>query len=200
MVDDRREEAGSNTPPGWYPDPGGSGNLFYWDGTRWTGDVHEPVVSKSQGVSATLQGLGRARMLVFGGGVALAVSPFLPWVKVILLGNLSLFQLFDAAGRGTGWAWASVVGGGAAALVALRERDSSAVRGVGFAVGLLGGALAIYALVDLRHDLREVQGLATIGIGPYVAVAGCVAMVIGAVLARKRTRTPSIRNLDRGDP
>ena len=176
------QDADGGAVPGWYPDPRGSGNLFYWDGSRWTGDVHSPP----SGSSTRLGGLGRNRLLVIAGGVALALSPFMTWVKVILLGDLSLFQLFDAADRGNGWAWAAVVAGIAAAVVALRQENPSAVRGTALAVGLLGGALAIYALADLRQELRDAHGLAQIGIGPYVAISGCVAMVAGGWMAGER--------------
>jgi hypothetical protein len=121
---------------------------------------------------------------VLGGGVALAIAPFLTWVNVVLLGNLSLFQLFTAAGRSDGLAWGAVIAGGAASFAAWREGSSAVVRWTGLAVGLLGGALAVYALAGLRHDIREAHGLAAIGIGPYIAIAGCSAMVLGALVSK----------------
>lgn len=172
--------------PGWYPDPRGSGNLFYWDGSKWTGDVHSSQGSPAP--TTVSRSPGHHRRLVIGGGLALAISPFLTWVKVILLGNLSLFQLFEAAGRSNGWAWAAVLAGLAAAFLAFKYQDPITVRRVGLAIGLLGGFFATYALVDLRNDLRDAHGLAAIGIGPYIAVGGCVAMVVGAVMAKSTSR------------
>lgn len=166
---------------GWYPDPQGSGNMLYWDGEKWTGDVHAP----SPAAQPQRRRETSVRLMI-GGGVALAISPLLPWVKVVLLGNLSLFQLFDAAGRSDGWAWIAVIAGLTAAVLAFREGKPTTVWRVALGVGLLGGALALYALVVLRDEVSEASGLATVGIGPYVAVAGCVAMVIGALKARAR--------------
>ena len=42
----------SGPPPGWYPDPGGSGQLRYWDGTRWGADLR-PAGSVPPGPSST---------------------------------------------------------------------------------------------------------------------------------------------------
>jgi peptidoglycan/LPS O-acetylase OafA/YrhL len=172
-------------PAGWYADPRGSGNLLYWDGTRWTGDVHS---TPKPAAGRPSYPRSRASMVVVGGGAALAISPFLTWVQVILLGNLSLFQLFTAAGRSSALAWGAVVAGAAAAIVALRNTRPSTVRGTALAVGLLGGALAVYALVVLRHELRDAHGLAVIGIGPYIAIAGCIAMVAGALISKREER------------
>jgi Protein of unknown function (DUF2510) len=33
---------------GWHPDPLGSGNLRYFDGSAWTGNVHKPEQAVTQ--------------------------------------------------------------------------------------------------------------------------------------------------------
>ncbi|MDX6635749.1 MAG: hypothetical protein QOF06_1952 [Solirubrobacterales bacterium] len=133
--------------------------------------------------------MDRGTLAVIIGGIALAISPFLPWVRVILLGNLSLFQLFEAAGHSATLAWATVIAGGATGVTAYRARTVSTIRLTGVIVGVLGGLLAVYALIGLREELNDAQGLATVAIGPYVAVAGCAAMAIGGWVA-KTARDP----------
>ena len=186
------EDAGQNdsirvsrADAGWYPDPKGSGNLFYWDGSKWTGAVRGPPAVRPR----SARGIEASHGLVIGGGAALAISPFLSWVRVFLLGNLSLFQLLEVAGSSKGLAWGAVLAGLGAAGIALVYRAPSTTLVVGLVVGLLGAALAILALVGLRHDVRETDGFAAVGLGAYIAIGGCGAMVIGALLSLPPRRT-----------
>lgn len=111
-------------------------------------------------------------------------------MKVVLLGNLSLFLLYSAAGRSRLWPWAAVIACGLIAAAAVDNRRREAMRFAAMLVGLLGGMMAVYALVGLRHDIREADGPAVIGIGPYVAIGGCVAMVVGGLLAKPAPEHP----------
>jgi len=54
------------------------------------------------------------------------------------------------------------------------------------------GPIAMISSFWLPPRLRDAHGLAVVGIGPYVAVGGCVAMAIGGVMSKKdqSTSTP----------
>jgi hypothetical protein len=177
------EQSGPQAKPGWYPDPNGSGSLFYWDGSAWSGQVRSPQAGAANSSSGKI---GNPEGLVGGGGLAIAVAPFLTWVKVVLFGNLTLFQLYEIAGSSKALPWATVIAGVGAAAAAFIHRSRQVIFVVGLCVGLVGGALALYALVGLRTELDDAHGYAAVGIGPYVGVAGCIAMVVGALMLRPR--------------
>ena len=43
-------------PPGWYPAPGSSNALRWWDGIRWTGEVRDADGAGDAGTSAAAAG------------------------------------------------------------------------------------------------------------------------------------------------
>lgn len=167
-------------PAGWYPDPKDGSRQQYWDGADWTGQTWPPTTAQASAKPWP-------RNLIIGGAAGLALSPFLPWIKVVFLGNLSLFDIYSLDGGSDFWPWAPIIGAAAVLAWIFGKREPQEVRSVALVVGLLGGALAAYVLIKLRQDISDTNGLAAVGFGPYVCVAACIALVVGAL----NTRVPT---------
>ena len=56
-------------PPGWYPAPGSSSALGWWDGIRWTGEVRDADDAGDAGTPAAALGASSA-----GAGVGTAAA------------------------------------------------------------------------------------------------------------------------------
>jgi len=176
-------DGADSSPAGWYPDPLSVATYRFWDGAHWTNNVSGGAVGGAQG----FRGWRKGQTLIGLGGVTLAVSPFLTWVKVVLIGNLNLFQLLQASGHHSGdLAWGAVLAGGAVALDAWIVRAKP--RTVGVMVGGSAGVVAVIEFVHLVHDVRQLDGLVTTSYGPWLAVLGCATMVVGGMFPERRRK------------
>jgi hypothetical protein len=104
---------------------------------------------------------------------------------VVLLGDLNLFQLLNAGGNEGGGAWIAVGIGATVIFVAFTAAKASTVRLTAMISGLLAGAYAAVALTSMIDDVEQASGLAQMEWGPYIAVAGCAAMVVAALLKER---------------
>jgi hypothetical protein len=175
-------DGAGSSPAGWYPDPLSVATYRFWDGDQWTSNVSGGAVGGAKGS----RGWRKGRTLIALGGVTLAVSPFLTWVKVVLIGDLNLLQLLQASGHGGALAWGAVLVGGVVALNVLAV--GAKPRTVGITMGGTAGLVAVIEFVHLVHDIRQLDGLVTISYGPWFAVIGCAMMVVGGLLPERRSK------------
>jgi hypothetical protein len=175
-------EGESPAPAGWYSDPLSVAERRYWDGKEWTEHLH----SESAKPSAAESKRDLPRLAVALGAFGIAVSPFMSWVNVDLLGSLDLFQLAEASGHGVGAIWAVVLVGLIAALVAWRTKRRWLLRVTGLFVGLVGGFVASAAVAGMIEGVRETEGIVSMSVGVWVAVAGCASMVLGSLFSFRR--------------
>ncbi|MGV0853060.1 DUF4352 domain-containing protein [Mycolicibacterium phlei] len=58
----------TQTPPGWYPDPSGSGRQMYWDGQGWAAPQAPAAVKKSSGKGTAWVVVAVVLLILFGIG------------------------------------------------------------------------------------------------------------------------------------
>lgn len=132
----------------------------------------------------------RALVLVVG-GILLAVSPFLAWVRILGLFNVDLFTLLRAAGDPSDWAWVAVViglGVAVAGIGALYEGGETTARVGAAAVAVFVLAAGASGVTQLVHVVTESRGLVGFGPGLFLAGLSEVAIVLGVALPRRVTR------------
>ena len=123
-------------------------------------------------------------ILIGVGGALFAVSPFLPWVNIVFLGNLNLLNLTAQAHSIAVLPSAmSLVGFGITVSAVARVRVAPLSLIVGAIVGtaiLLGGG----DLSDLIVVVDRTRGLISLGLGFYAAIGGLILLLVGAVKGR----------------
>lgn len=121
-----------------------------------------------------------SRNLILGGGIALAVAPFLPWASVFLLGDLNLLQLLRITGTARAYGWALIVLGGVTVIFATTKPIASAKQ-LAIPVGGVGGGVILLYYIQMLHTAAQLHNFAHVSYGPVVAIAGCGAMLIGGL-------------------
>jgi len=133
--------------------------------------------------AARTQG-SREIALIGAGGVLLAVSPFLPWIHVVLLGNLNLFQLINLSHGSPGIGYALSAAGVAVALAAALGMPRDGLRAASIAVGVIAGLLGGDYGIGLIKAVHESNGLASAGTGIAVAILAVILLIVPAVVLR----------------
>lgn len=119
--------------------------------------------------------------LVMAGGGLLSISVFLPWVHVILLGDLSLMQLADMSHQHTG-ALLIVIAGLASASIAFAQPERIHLR---FWISIIAALLGIFYGYEIIHSVNA-DGFIKIQNGAYLAILAGVLLIVGVVSDLKR--------------
>jgi hypothetical protein len=151
---------------------------------RWCGNrLDDPVAVLALRRVAPTVGLGL-------GGILVAVSPVLPWLNVVLLGNLDLFDAANLAQSGrlplVLLPIALVACGIAAVIAGIGLRQGLAARLTAVVLLIVAGVLGGLLLAGLLQAIPNTLGLAHIGVGPWIDLAGAFVMLAGAIVPPPR--------------
>lgn len=126
------------------------------------------------------------------GAAAIAISPFLPWIHVFILGDLNLLSLLSAAHSSSAIGIGLTAIGIALLLGTYLSRNPHAIRSWAIAVGVAIGFIGVDVWVSLLRAVHASGGFASVGIGAVVATIGVALLLIGAMVGLNR-ETPAYR-------
>ena len=132
------------------------------------------------------QGRSAERWLIVIGGALLSAAAFVPWVHVVLLGDLSLLQLLSAAKESPVLGFVPCVTGVSIILIELLAGGAAAGRGVVLALGSLTALLCGDLVLNLVHAVGQADGLAGLGIGSFATGTGCALVIVPAIVSLLR--------------
>jgi hypothetical protein len=130
-----------------------------------------------------------ARTGLILGGILIGLSPVLPWISVVLLGNLSLVEL-SQAGVSPIPLIALVVLGIAGFAGGLLAQSTWAARTTAVILGAASAILTGTLLVQLLRLTSEGQPLASTAAGPWIAILGSGATLLGAAIPAAQPSGP----------
>ncbi len=135
--------------------------------------------------SAPVPQIERRRSWLIGcGGALFALSIFLPWAHVVLVGNVTLWQVAQLTHH-QGAAELGVAVGLALTVCAL------AMPFLGEAVRVIAGIAAVagaYVAYQAVKGIDQLGGFASVGVGVFAAVLAGILLLVGAILSSERSR------------
>jgi hypothetical protein len=132
------------------------------------------------------------------GGVAVTASPFLSWVHVWLLGNLSLPQLLSLASDQPPYVAIAVLLG-LGAMVSAFTLGSPRLGVLACCIGAVAGLAGVAAFLELSSAIRQADGIASMGPGPIVLGLGAAVLLVGGISALSQPATHVLTEPPRPD-
>lgn len=132
--------------------------------------------------------------VTMGGGIALVIGAFLPWLKV----TAPFIGTLERAGTdGGGDGWVAVAIGAVAVVVGVLMQTKGLSSWIAIAVGAVAALVMVYEFSDVHDRISSAPEMVSVdyGMGLFLCIAGAIAVTVGGVLGG-RTRDDAPRFLD----